>query len=77
MNTDTLSTTDESFVSPTVTRSAQIPMTQKIAFGIGMLANQMFPAAWDLHGDLGPKPRYEPYFMGTDFLPPEARGRAD
>ena len=44
MNTDTLSTTDESFVSPTVTRSAQIPMTQKIAFGIGMLANQMFPA---------------------------------
>ena len=45
MNTDTLSTTDESFVSPTVTRSAQIPMTQKIAFGIGMLANQMFPAA--------------------------------
>ena len=45
MNTDTLSTTDESFVSPTVTHSAQIPMTQKIAFGIGMLANQMFPAA--------------------------------
>lgn len=45
MKTDTLSTTDESFVSPTVTRSAQIPMTQKIAFGIGMLANQMFPAA--------------------------------
>ena len=45
MNTDTLSTTDESFVSPTLTRSAQIPMTQKIAFGIGMLANQMFPAA--------------------------------
>ena len=45
MNTDTLSTTDESFVSPAFTRSAQIPMTQKIAFGIGMLANQMFPAA--------------------------------
>jgi len=45
MNTDTLSTTDESLVSPTVPRSAQIPMTQKIAFGIGMLANQMFPAA--------------------------------
>ena len=45
MNTDTLSTPDESFVNPALTRSAQIPMTQKIAFGIGMLANQMFPAA--------------------------------
>lgn len=25
--------------------SAKVPMTQKIAFGVGMLANQMFPAA--------------------------------
>ena len=25
--------------------SVKVPMTQKIAFGVGMLANQMFPAA--------------------------------
>ena len=25
--------------------SIKVPMTQKIAFGVGMLANQMFPAA--------------------------------
>ena len=29
----------------TLTPSSKIPMSQKIAFGIGMLANQMFPAA--------------------------------
>ena len=45
MNTDTLSTTYESSVSPALTGSMQIPLTQKIAFGVGMLANQMFPAA--------------------------------
>lgn len=45
MNTDTLSTTYESSVSPALTGSTQIPLTQKIAFGVGMLANQMFPAA--------------------------------
>ena len=25
--------------------SKKVPMSQKIAFGVGMLANQMFPAA--------------------------------
>ena len=78
MNTDTLSTTDESFVSPTVTRSAQIPMTQKIAFGIGMLANQMFPAALGIFmvilvQSLG----MSPILWGLIFFLPKARGRAD
>lgn len=45
MNTDTLSTTEDGFARPALAQNAQIPMTQKIAFGIGMLANQMFPAA--------------------------------
>ena len=28
-----------------MSKSNQIPLSQKVAFGIGMLANQMFPAA--------------------------------
>ena len=45
MNTDTLSTTAAPSAGTKPTRSSHIPMPQKIAFGIGMLANQMFPAA--------------------------------
>ena len=45
MNTDTLSTTAAPNAGTKPTRSSRIPMPQKIAFGIGMLANQMFPAA--------------------------------
>ena len=45
MNTDTLSTTAAPNAGTKPTRSSHIPMPQKIAFGIGMLANQMFPAA--------------------------------
>jgi len=45
MNTDTLSTTAAPGAGTKPTRSSHIPMPQKIAFGIGMLANQMFPAA--------------------------------
>ena len=48
MNTDTLLTTEDGFARPALAQNAQIPMTQKIAFGIGMLANQMFPAALGL-----------------------------
>jgi GPH family glycoside/pentoside/hexuronide:cation symporter len=45
MNTDTLSTTAAPDTGTKLSRSSHIPMPQKIAFGIGMLANQMFPAA--------------------------------
>ena len=31
--------------APEVTTTNQVPFNQKVAFGIGMLANQMFPAA--------------------------------
>ena len=43
MNTDTL--TASATPDPKELHASGIPMSQKIAFGIGMLANQMFPAA--------------------------------
>jgi GPH family glycoside/pentoside/hexuronide:cation symporter len=43
MNTDTL--TASATTDPKELHASGIPMSQKIAFGIGMLANQMFPAA--------------------------------
>ena len=43
MTTDTLTSTTD--MTSNVPRTSKIPMAQKIAFGVGMLANQMFPAA--------------------------------
>ena len=43
MTTSTL-TQSSDLISDTP-RTSKIPMSQKVAFGIGMLANQMFPAA--------------------------------
>ena len=43
MTTSTLSQSSD--LSSDTPRTSKIPMSQKVAFGIGMLANQMFPAA--------------------------------
>ena len=43
MTTSTL--TQSSDLMSYTPRTSKIPMSQKVAFGIGMLANQMFPAA--------------------------------
>ena len=43
MNTQTLKA--DAAVTTRVTKRKPIPLGQKVAFGIGMLANQMFPAA--------------------------------
>ena len=43
MNTQTLKA--DAAVTTSVTKRKPIPLGQKVAFGVGMLANQMFPAA--------------------------------
>ena len=47
----------------------KVPMGQKIAFGFGMLANQMFPrSASDIYGGPGSRLRVSSNFMGIDFF---------
>ena len=57
--------------SVTETQYAKVPLGQKIAFGLGMLANQLFPAAVSIFmvvlvQDLG----FDPMLWGIIFFVP-------
>ncbi len=43
-------------------------MGQKIAFGIGMFANQMFPATWDIYGSFGSRLDIHRLNVGNDLF---------
>jgi hypothetical protein len=67
MNTQTLKADVEMTTSGAQRKS--IPLGQKIAFGVGMLANQMSGGARNFYGYFSSELRNEPRFVGSDFFP--------
>ncbi|MDZ7613363.1 MAG: hypothetical protein U5K51_06350 [Flavobacteriaceae bacterium] len=51
------------------TTTKKVPFGQKLAFGVGMLANQMFPAVLGIFMVvLVPGPRFSGLDVGSDLL---------